>query len=116
MDEKRQFQRFNFDSRARLNATDASWDTRILDISLRGALLARPPGWDYEPGTAQAIQVDLESGDKIEMDVTVSHVDQNRIGCRCDRIDLDSFAHLKQVVLANIGSEDALNRELAALG
>lgn len=116
MDDKRHFKRLPFNSQAKLTSGDTVWQTRAMDISLRGVLLARPPGWSGQTGQPQRLAISLAGPCTISMDVTVAHVDQHRVGCRCDRIDLDSFAHLKHVVMARLGCESELTEQLNALG
>lgn len=49
------------------------------------------------------------------MDATVAHVDGRHIGLHCDRIDLDSITHLRQLVEFNAGDRNVLERDLAKL-
>ncbi len=115
MEEKRHHQRFAFDAEAKLaNATD-TWPTQIVDLSLRGALLARPERWQGDLGDAHQLTIELPGSEKVAMQVSIAHFSADKIGCCCQRIDMDSFAQLKQIALANLGNEETLNRELAAL-
>jgi len=115
MDERRHHQRFAFEAGARLASDKSCWSTRVLDLSLRGALVKRPTDWTGDIGLEQALRVDLPGSRRIEMQCTVAHFSEQCIGFHCERIDMDSFSHLKLVALANLGSEEALNRELTAL-
>ena len=115
MDERRHHQRFAFEAEALLTNGNSRWATRVLDLSLRGVLIQRPADWTGHVGTGQTLRVDLTGPRHIDMQVNVVHLSADHLGLHCDRIDMDSFSHLKLVALANLGSEEALNRELAAL-
>jgi hypothetical protein len=65
----------------------------------------------------QRLTIELEGtgGLAIAMDVTPIHLGENRLGFRCDRIDLASASHLRRLVELNLGDPALLERELAAL-
>ncbi len=88
MKERRKYRRFAFDSRADLVVGDHVWNTRVLDISLRGALLARPPDLEeVDVGDYVEITIGLETGAKMMMEALLVRIDNNRLGCRCDGIE-----------------------------
>ncbi len=64
-----------------------------------------------------AIACNLKGSDEtvIRMEVSVSHIENGHVGCRCKHIDLDSVSHLRRPVELNIGDTDILNRELSEL-
>jgi hypothetical protein len=49
------------------------------------------------------------------MDATVSHIRGQHIGLRCQRMDLDSVTHLRQLVEHNADNPALLERDLATL-
>lgn len=113
--EHRSFSRIPFDARAHMEGDGQSWETELLDLSLKGALIERPEGWDAATGDPFKLQIILGTDVTISMEVTVSHYAQDHIGFKCDHIDLDSITHLRRVVELNMGDEELLNRELSAL-
>jgi len=114
--ERRRFQRIEFEAIAAIYSESSHWATKMLDISLKGVLLERPMDWDGETGQSYRIQLTLEGSVVISMSVTAAHITEKQIGFRCDRIDMDSFTHLKRLVELNLGAAELLNRELSALG
>ena len=114
--QRRRFTRIPFDADARLSAGDRQWQVELLDISLKGALIARPADW--QAGAEGPFRLELRLGEDavIAMDVSVAHQDEDRLGLRCEDIDLESITHLRRLVELNLGNPDLLERELASLG
>lgn len=114
---QRHFSRIAFDAQAYLRNDTLVWQSALIDVSLKGALVTRPPDWAGHPGEAYTLELVL--GDDqliIRMLVSVAHVDDERIGLQCVNIDIDSITHLRRLVELNLGEPESLERELAALG
>lgn len=45
-DERRRFQRIDFDAPIELRQGLKRWPAKLLDLSLKGLLIERPAGWD----------------------------------------------------------------------
>lgn len=114
-DEKRKFSRIPFDSATKIIKGDKHWDSTLLDISLKGALVAKPEEWDAEIGDACILDITLGEDLDIRMETLVAHVEGNQIGFRCEHTDLTSITHLRRIVELNTGDEELLSRELSAL-
>ncbi|BCO33231.1 hypothetical protein TspCOW1_33340 [Thiohalobacter sp. COW1] len=114
--QRRRFTRIPFDADARLSAGDRQWPVELLDISLKGALIARPDDWDGRTEGPFRLELRLGEDAVIAMDVSVAHQEEDRLGLRCEDIDLDSITHLRRLVELNLGNPDLLERELASLG
>lgn len=116
MNEKRRFSRIPFDAVAKLRGPGAELDTQLLDISLNGALISRPSGWNGKIGERYTLELTLDhSNSEISMEIVVAHIDDEHIGCSCEHIDLESIIHLRRLVELNLGNESILDRELHAL-
>lgn len=115
MTEKRHFTRIQFDAIATLNTGDAVWDTQVLDISMKGALIEQPNcSFDIN----QDVELTLTLSDnstQITMQGKIAHVENQTLGIVCEHIDVDSVSHLRRIVELNTGSQDLLERELDAL-
>ncbi len=112
--EQRRFKRIPFDMPGRIISTTT---VRIIDVSLKGALIVKPPKWKGSMGEAISIEIPLDSSHTvIRMDMRVAHIEAERIGLVCEYIDLDSITHLRRLVELNIGDDTLLHRELAELG
>jgi hypothetical protein len=115
-DEKRHFARVRIDGRAGIVCGDAQWATELVDISLKGALIQRPEGWQGGRGDECRLELLLDgSSEGIRMQGTIAHVGDHHIGFRCEFIDLDSIGHLKRLLQLNLGDDSLLHRELQEL-
>lgn len=114
--QRRRFTRIPFDAEARLSAGEHNRAVELLDLSLKGALVARPEDWNGEPEGPLRLELRLGEDVLIVMDVSIAHQEADRLGLRCEDIDLDSITHLRRLVELNLGNPDLLERELASLG
>ena len=114
--DQRHYTRIPFDGRAKVSGNDGVWECKLTDISLRGVLLERPPGWDGKIGGQYVLELLLHNEAVIKMQLSVVHFDKQHIGFHCDPIDLDSMGHLKRLMELNLGDEERLNRELSSMG
>jgi hypothetical protein len=117
MTENRRFQRIHFDGMVDFEINQTHQDCRLLDISLKGALLDQCGDVLSEPGGACCLTLTLDesTGARIIMNGIIAHKLENRIGVHCQSIDLDSMTHLRKLVELNLGDEALLHRELEAL-
>ncbi len=119
-EERRRFHRILFDAPTTVScASGESYQTTLIDISLNGALIARPAGWEGETGDGGeviTITLDQENGIVIRMEAILVHVEDDLLGLECKHIDMDSITHLRRLVELNMGDAELLERELAALG
>ncbi len=115
-DERRHFKRIPFDAEAELSSSSGRWRSRLIDLSLHGALMQRPADWADTTGEPCLLHIHLAGNDiAIHMEVVAVHVATGQIGLRCTHIDIDSIAHLRRFVELNLGDTALLNRELSAL-
>ena len=113
---RRRFQRFHFEGTVKLYSDKAMWESKLVDISLKGVLIERPIEWNGKVGLRFRMDLRINNCVIISMGVTTAHVMPHRIGFEWQKIDLDSFAELKRLVELNLGDPSILNRELSALG
>jgi hypothetical protein len=116
-DERRRFARFTMDRTAHIAAAGKPFACRLVDISLRGALLSYCHDWRPEPGSKITIHIDLdeEGHHAIDMSGEVSHIGPSRLGIHITELDLDSSTNLRRLVEINLGDGDLLERELEAM-
>lgn len=120
---RRQHSRIAFHTPAQLTVGGVAIEVRVVDLSLKGALVALPAGLTFATATHCSLQVNLdEDGDVIHVDGEVRHVEetpdaagQRTAGIVCRSIDLDSITHLRRLVELNLGDPALLERELSAL-
>jgi len=113
--ERRHFSRIALDHPARLQWPGAERGVRVLDLSLKGALVALTDSDIPPENTACTLTVELAPGTVIAMAVAPVHREPGRTGFRCVHIDLDSISHLRRLVELNLGDPDLLARELEEL-
>jgi hypothetical protein len=113
---RRRFQRFHFEGTVKLYSDKAMWESKLVDISLKGVLIERPVEWNGKVGSRYRMDLRINQTVIISMGVNAAHIMPHRIGFEWQKIDLDSFAELKRLVELNLGDPAILNRELSALG
>jgi len=114
--ERRKFTRIPFEASVSLSSPDGSWTGKLLDISLNGILITRPHNWLERPNKEYLVEIHCaENTFQIQMEATVTHSENDKIGLQCNHIDIDSASHLRRLIELNIGDENILNREISAL-
>ena len=114
---QRRFTRIPFHAPAHLEYSGGKADCSLIDLSLKGALLELPEGPVPAPGATCSITIDLDpgSGVRIRMDGDIAHQRGQRVGVRCDELDLESIQHLRRILEVNVGDEAVVLRELGEL-
>jgi hypothetical protein len=114
--EQRHFTRILIDSAVRLVSAEGGWDSTLIDISLKGALIKTPAMWRAKIGDRLLMELALNDGETIiRMEVSVAHMEEGHVGLRCEHIDIDSISHLRRLVELNVGDPEVLFRELGEL-
>ncbi len=115
-EDRRRFSRVSLERPAIFTVGGATCMAEVVDLSLKGALLVLPPAFRAERGSRCGLELRLDGADAvIRLEGEVVHRAGPRAGVRCNSIDLESVAHLRRMVELNLGDEDLLHRELAAL-
>lgn len=114
--ERRRFQRIDFDAATELVQGQRHWTVKLYDLSLKGLLVRRPEQWDADATQPFEARVRLADDAEVSMEVMMTHEADELIGFVCQHIDLESISHLRRLVELNLGDEQLLERELAALG
>ncbi len=118
MSDHRRFTRVVFSAPATIvaTATEQVWTSELIDLSLQGALVKKPPGWQHQVNEQFKLTFRLVGSDiDIHMLTHKAHEHQDSIGFACDAIDLDSASHLRRLIELNVGSDELLHRELEHL-
>lgn len=114
--ERRRFQRIAFDAPTVIVQGERNWNAVLQDISLKGLLIETPADWNGDPDQLFTAQVKLGGETQVKMEVVLTRAEPDYLGFVCRHIDLDSISHLRRLVELNLGDEELLERELAALG
>ncbi|NKF49729.1 PilZ domain-containing protein [Shewanella sp. WXL01] len=116
MDERRKFSRTLFAASAYIIQTDQSWRTKILDLSLNGALVKRPDNFTGQVNTGFKLEFILPDSDvELHMETTLIHKTPEYLGLKCHHIDVESISHLRRIIELNVGDAELLNREIELL-
>ncbi len=114
--EKRRFHRILFDAPCELFWQDEVYTAEVLDISLKGVLVSRPPEWAASEGEACELSIHLNDHESaIVVATKLRHIEPDRLGFKIEYIDLESASHLKRLVELNLGDAELLERELSHL-
>ncbi|EDQ01290.1 PilZ domain-containing protein [Shewanella benthica] len=112
MDEKRKFSRILYATGAQLTQADKVWTTKILDLSLNGALVEEPDSFTIDNAPI-ILNFTLQGSDiEMQMETRLIHQKSGHLGLRCEHIDVDSISHLRRMIELNTGDSSMLNREL----
>ena len=114
--DKRRFTRVPFDAEVALRVAGDIWTTDLIDVSLKGMLVAAPAGLAVASGSALEADILLNEEVSIATECTLVHRTGERMGLRIDRIDMESIMHLRRLMELNLGDPDLLERELSGLG
>jgi hypothetical protein len=112
--QRRLYSRIRFHGKAFLQVGCDEWPCEVVDLSLRGALVALDmPG--LETGTPCLLGLAL--GDDIDVRIAghIAHCGNGRIGIACEETDIDSFSHLRRLLALNLGDAELLEREFSEL-
>ncbi len=116
MEDKRKFTRIVFTTPASLEIKGQMFPTKLIDLSLKGALIDVPASAEISLGDPCNLSFELGGVEvTIEFDGEIAHIEQNAIGIVCLKMELESASHLKRLIELNVGSEDLLHRNLENL-
>ncbi|MFJ4352489.1 PilZ domain-containing protein [Pseudomonas sp. NPDC089428] len=113
-DDRRRFQRIDFDAPTELRQGNCRWPVKLLDLSLKGLLIERPP-WDADLTQDFDAIIHLDSNVRVQMQVELRHEEDTRLGFICLYIDVESMIHLHRLVELNVADSTEMMRELREL-
>jgi hypothetical protein len=113
--ERRRFRRIDFDARVEIAQDDKNWQAQLLDISLKGVLLAKLAPYQLKPEQPLLVKIILSDQTYISMSAQVVHQTLEQLNISCLTIDIDSISHLRRLIELNIGDANAAERELSEL-
>jgi len=113
--DNRHFHRILYTADAILSCEEKTWHCGIIDLSLKGCLLRFELPWEEDPEKLYTLALRLSEQVQIKMELTATHVVGNKVGFKCEHIDIDSISELRRLVELNLGSSALLERDLLAL-
>jgi len=113
--DNRHFHRILYTAEAILSCEEKTWHCEIIDLSLKGCLLRFELPWEEDPEKLYTLTLRLSEQVQIKMELTATHVVGNKVGFKCEHIDIDSISELRRLVELNLGSIALLERDLLSL-
>lgn len=116
MENRRQFTRILFSSKAELSVENKTYPVSIHDISLNGALVSAVDSKEPLKGKFGDLSFCLSDDEsKVTMQIAVVHEQNEETGLQCNAIDIDSLTLLRRIVELNLGDTKQLDKELNQL-
>lgn len=114
--EKRQFNRVVFTAPASLIQQGKHWQTDVLDVSLKGALIAYPDEFEADLEEYFELNISMMNDQKnVIMQGHIVHSANHCLGFRVSDMDLESMTELRRIVELNLGDDELVHRDLKAL-
>lgn len=116
MPEQRHFHRIKFDVKTEIEINGVISETKLVDISLKGALVGFPHGDTTSLGTSCRLIIHLNDPDVIlSFTGKIVHFNDGLAGVKITLINIDSMIHLRRLVALNSDSSEQVSSELHAL-
>ena len=113
MEQRRKFSRIGFTAGCSLVADGQSFDTTLINISMKGALVEQPEQWQDPPGHKCDLILKLDEGGMVlKMGMEAVRTVEGQLGLLCVSIDVESATHLRRLLELNFGDPELVGREL----
>lgn len=114
MDNRRKFQRVIFETKVDINSKGRQYHGELIDISLQGALVLCPGSIPLKEGKRCELTIHLVDSDiTMQFEADLIHCRSNRFGFKFISEDTETATHLRRLLELNIGSSEAIDREIA---
>ena len=100
--------RVSLHSPAIITGDSHQWETRLIDLSLSGALLEHPTGWSGKTGDCVRLSLQLARHSGLEVAAEVKQVKASRLGMAFVDLDDSDRNEIRRVVESNLGDTDRL--------
>ena len=114
-EDRRRFERISFDAPVEICQDGLSWESTIVDISLKGALV-EGEGLAFDPGKPIQIKINLGTEARVNLNAIWANSHNQGHAFQWDEIELEDMIHLRRLLELNAPNEELLDRELAKLG
>jgi pSer/pThr/pTyr-binding forkhead associated (FHA) protein len=110
---QRHFTRISLHAPALLSSLDEEWRTRLVDLSLTGALVELPDGWTGRTGMHYTLRVQLANHSYFSTDVVIRQADGDRLGMAFADLDEHGRDVIRWLMEINLGDTLLLKHELS---
>ena len=113
--QQRHFTRISLHAPALLSSPEEEWETRLIDLSLTGALVELPDGWTGRTGSYYTLRVQLTNQSYFSTEVVIRQADGNRLGMAFADLDQHGRDVIRWLMEVSIGDTSLLRHELSDL-
>ena len=113
--EKRLFTRVPFVTRVTLTQDQQLWLGHVVDISFKGMLINSRTPFTFNQNKPVITEISFDNGSSLRAKTRQAHQNGQVYGFEFVEIDVDSMTHLRNIIMRNLGDEQACERELLAL-
>lgn len=111
--ERRRHTRVNFRADARLFSDGVARPCELLNVSVKGALLTLPSGWGGDAGDRCLLEIALDGGGPVEMEINIVRVESDKIAVDWDMFDVAGFVQLRDMLERQLGDPALVAEEMA---
>ena len=115
MENRRQFTRILFSTKATLTVEEKIYPVSIHDISLNGALVTMPSPDISLKRKLGELTFGFDQDEQVTMYIAIVHIHDNDVGLQVNAIDIDSISILRRMIELNLGDQEQLHKELSQL-
>ncbi|MFO7983742.1 MAG: PilZ domain-containing protein [Desulfuromonadales bacterium] len=115
MDSTRHFERIVFGTEVFLDVDGQCYREKLIDISLKGALISKGPSVPVSGSRECQLVIPLSEDVSMFFKSQQVHVEKSRMGLEFVEADPDSLAHLRRLLELNTGDPEEIERELQLL-
>ena len=112
---QRHFTRISLHAPALLSTLNEEWKTRLIDLSLTGALVELPDGWTGRTGMHYTLRVQLANHSYFSTEVVIRQADGDRLGMAFADLDEHGRDVIRWLMEINLGDTSLLKHELSDL-
>lgn len=113
--ERRLFDRLQFESNVQLFSGTTAWSCKMIDISLKGVLFSKPDNWDGKINDNFRLNISQNNSLSISMRIEIAHIGEKTIGAEWSKIDVGSFSQLKRFLELNTLVRNKISKEISFL-
>ncbi|MFH2131096.1 MAG: PilZ domain-containing protein [bacterium] len=111
--ERRHFIRVDFQSSISVEIRGNLYQTELVDISLKGALIQTEKDIVVRDNETCIFELRLDSSTiAIKTDALIVYCYKNQLGLEFQHLDLESMTHLRRLIELNTGDADKVQQEL----
>ena len=113
--DKRQFTRVPFVTQIRLAQDQQLWLGHVVDISFKGVLINSAIPFTFDKTKPVTAEISFDNGNSMRIKAEQAHNNGSLYGFRFLAMDISDMTHLRNIIMLNMGDDEACERELTAL-